>query len=534
MTDWMSSLQTLAVPVLLTVSMLVLIIADLLTPAAKKPGDGDQPTGNAVRRSPMSFRDIRAAKTAQAAVEEVATGRNPLGILAALLLVICLAASWFAPLAALPGGAYVHDAMTVLLERLFLVAGILAILGASAHVQRSFWRRQGEFYALLLCSLIGMTLLAGSRDLLLLIVAFELMGIPLYVLATYAKTDVGADGSLLPGRKSVEAGLKFYLVGALSSAISLYGISLLVGLTGTTHIADLAKLPASPLLQVGTALVVAGFGFKLGLAPFQFWIPDTYEGAPTPVVSFFSVAPKVAGMLALAQILLGGLLGRPEAWLPALIAVSVATMAAGNFLALPQTHLKRLLGNSGVAQMGTMLLGLFAAAAMGGKGHGLDALLFYTVAYLAANTGLFLVIEALGQQGPVAERDTMASLSGLNRRSPGLALAALVCLLSLAGIPFAVGFWAKLFIFMAAWQAGYAWLVLVSVGLSVVALFYYLRVARSMYLGEPTDAAPVRVDGALKLAVLICALATAGMGLYPRPLIEAARVAAHAWMAVVP
>jgi NADH-quinone oxidoreductase subunit N len=315
----------------------------------------------------------------------------------------------------------------------------------------------------------------------------------------------------------------------VSSALTLYGMSLLFGLAGTTQIADLARLTPTPLLRVAISLVVAGFGFKLGLAPFQFWIPDTYEGAPTPVASFFSVAPKAAGMMALAQLLLLGLPGQTEAWLPGLIVVAVGTMATGHLLALPQTHLKRMLGNSGVAQMGTMLLGLFAAATLGARGHGLDALLFYVVAYLAANTGLFLVVEAIGQHAPADSRDTLASLAGLHRRSPALAAAALLCLLSLAGIPFAVGFWAKLYVFLAAWQAGHTWLVLIGAGFSVLGLFYYLRVARSMYLGEPTDVSPVRVGLALRLAVAVCALATAGLGLYPRPVVEAAAVAAQAW-----
>ena len=484
MNELLDGLQVLAVPVALTVAVIVLLVVNLLRPR----------------------------------------GRT-IDVLAFMLLAGVLAVSVLSSDGVVTGGAYVRDAMTMLLERVFLAAGLLAILGAGAHVQRSFAKRQAEFYVLLCCSLAGMTLLAGTRDLLLLAVAFELMGIPLYVLATYAKNATP---------RSVEAGLKFYLVGAVSSALTLYGVSLLFGLSGTTHIAALASLPSTPLLQVAISLVVAGFGFKLGLAPFQFWIPDTYEGAPTPVVSFFSVAPKAAGVMALTQVLLVGLPHQASTWLPGLIVLSALTMATGHLLALPQTHLKRLLGNSGVAQMGTMLLGLFAAATPGGRGHGLDALLFYIVAYLAANTGIFLVIEAIAQQGPVeasnpGNTDTLASLTGLYRRSPGLAAAALLCLLSLAGIPFAVGFWAKLYVFLAAWQAGYAWLVLLGAGLSVLGLFYYLRVARSMYLGEPADVSPVRVGPALRLGVAACALATAGFGLYPRPIVEATAAAAAAW-----
>jgi NADH-quinone oxidoreductase subunit N len=512
MNEWLSGLQTLLIPVLLTAALLLLILADLLLPfRGGKDGSGGNP-------------------------------KNALGVIAFLQLAAVAVVSWLSPASGLwVGKSWVDDSWTVFLHRLFLTAGMLAVLGMYAHGKKNFARRQGEFYTLLFASLIGMTLLAGARDLLLIVVAFELMGMPLYIMAAYGKTDGdSAQGPAAPGllratpaRRPAEAGLKLYLVGAVSAAITLYGVSLLYGLSGSTQLVDLAKAPSSPLLFVGVAMTIAGFSFKLGLAPFQFWIPDTYQGAPTPFVSFLSVAPKAAGLTALGTILLIGFGQRGDIWIPTLLAVAVVTMVAGNLLALPQLHLKRLLGNSGVAQMGTMIIGLLAVGVQTAHGQpdpaGLRALLFYFVGYLAANTGLFLVVEALAASRTANDapetRDMIAGLSGLNRRSPGLALAALLCLLSLAGIPFVVGFWAKLYVFVAAWQAGQAWLVILAAALAVIGLFYYLRVARSMYLGEPTTEAPVPVPWSLKIAILVTALATAGLGLMPGPLVEAARAA---------
>jgi NADH-quinone oxidoreductase subunit N len=540
MIDWFVTLQALAVPALLAVSVCALIVADLLLPHdAPAPAKGPHPIGGGKNRGPISFRELQSGVSGLAQGEPVAvqdSARTALPWIALGQIVVVLAIRLAAPATGLAaGGAFVDDAWARFLQVLVLLAGALAVLGLRAHGLRHWDRRQVELYALLLSCLCGMTLLAGARDLLLLAVAFELMGIPLYALCAWQKTDSGKASA--PLTIPAEAGLKLYLVGAVSSAVTLYGISLLFGLTGTTAISGLHAAPTSLLTWLAVAFVLAGFGFKLGLAPFHLWIPDTYQGAPTPVVSFLSVAPKVAGLAALVRVLADGLGPCAGRWLPLLIGLSVATMLAGNLLALPQLNLKRLMGNSGVAQMGTVLLGFVALGAglVGRPGvpqdaavEGLASVLFYGAAYLPANTGVFLVLEAVAARTPPDDRDMLGSLAGLHKRHAGLAVAALVCLLSLAGIPFAVGFWAKLWAMLAAWQAGYPWLVLAAAGLGVFGLFYYLRVARAMYLGQPQDASPILPDRALGVAIALCALATAGIGLYPRPLIEAATVAAAA------
>jgi NADH-quinone oxidoreductase subunit N len=428
-----------------------------------------------------------------------------LGALAAALLAATLAASFVVdtrgPAAA---GAYVGSAWSLFLDRLFLVAGILALLGALDHVAKQVPRRQAEHHALLLLSLSGMLLVAGARDLILLVVGFELMGLPLYVLAGFAKTDAPAVQG--PGRSpAAEAALKLYLVGVASSAIALFGLSLVVGMAGTTRLDAISG--RDPLSTVGTLLVLAGFAFKIGVVPFHMWVPDTYQGAPTPFVAFLSVAPKTAGVAALVAVL-----GPDGPWWPAVAVLAGATMLAGNLMALPQTDVRRLLGYSGVAQIGYVLLAL---CARGAAGPGMAA--FYLAGYLFANLGAFLVLHAVADDGG---RHDLAGLAGLARRAPGLAAALLLFLLSLAGIPFVVGFWAKLYVFLAAYRAGLVALVALGAVLAVVGLFYYLQVARAAFMAEPAAGATPRVavGAPLAAAIAICVLAIVGLGLWPGPL----------------
>lgn len=408
-------------------------------------------------------------------------------------------------------GAYSGGAWALFFKRVFLVIGALAILASVDHVAERAPYRQGEYYLLLLFSLLGMTLLAGARDLVLLIVCFELMGVPLFVLAAYEKTDRG------PKSTAAEAGLKLYLVGVVSTAITLFGLSLVYGMTGHTSVTALLAARPSSLLVVGMTLVIAGMGFKIGAVPFHMWVPDTYQGSATPFVAFLSVAPKLAGFAALATIFMLGLSRHEESWLPVVLVLSLVSMVVGNVIAVVQTHVKRLLAYSGIAHIGYMLLG-FAT----GDAAGSTMLLFYAVAYALTNVGAFAVVQVLAADGG---DDSIKSFDGLARRSPYLALAMLVFLLSLAGIPFVVGFWAKVFVFLAAWEAGYQALVLTGAVLSVVALFYYLQIARAMYMNPPTKPAAPRAGFGLSVAIFVCLLGVAGLGLWPdavmSPAIEA-------------
>ena len=412
-------------------------------------------------------------------------------------------------------GVYEASAWSVYLQRLFLAAGVLGLLGAEAELRTRTPRRQGEYVLLLLFSLVGMVVLPGARDLLLLTVAFELMGLPLYVLAGFAKTDgLGEEKT-----RASEAAIKLYLVGATSTAVTLFGLALVTGSAGTTRLAGLGNAPGTPLFAVGLALVLAGLGYKLGVVPFHMWVPDTYQGARTPFVAFLSVAPKAAGVAAIAQIFLLGLARDRAHWLPVIGLFALLSMAVGNLLALAQTDLRRLLGYSGIAQMGYLLVGVAANDA-----KSLGMVLFFLSAYLFTNLGAFLVVYAAAEAGGGYGFE---GLAGLSRRAPGLSIALLSFVLSLAGIPFVVGFWAKLFVLVAAWQAGLSALVVSAVVAAVVALFYYLRILHAAYMHD--SALPVPSPGrALGSAVAVCTLLVIGLGLYPRPLVESSAAAASA------
>ncbi|MCC6215064.1 MAG: NADH-quinone oxidoreductase subunit N [Polyangiaceae bacterium] len=445
--------------------------------------------------------------------------KRVLGLLTAALLTALFAASFTTSTAGSAfGGAYVGSEWALLFKRIALAAGALATLGALDHVDRHFPTRQGEFFLLLLFSLLGMTLLPGARDLLLLVVCFELMGIPLAMLASFAK----ADDTTGTHRHAAEAGLKLYLVSAVSTAITLFGLSYVYGLTGSTRIATIAAAPVTPLLGLGMMFTVAGMAFKIGAVPFHMWVPDTYQGAPVPFVAFLSVAPKATGLAAIGLLLSVAFREQRGPLLGVMLFFVVASVVAGSLLALPQRDVRRLLAYSGIAQIGYMLMG-FAA----GTVRGTAMLLFYVAGYAATNLGAFLVLEAVtpGRPGP-----TLEDLRGLSRRSPWLALALLVFLLSLAGIPFVVGFWAKLSVFLAAYQAGLGWLVLFGALMAIVSLWYYLQVAKAAYLDDPPPeerAPPPAVGAPLALAIWICLALVVGMGAYPRPFLESAATAAQ-------
>ncbi|MBI5497676.1 MAG: NADH-quinone oxidoreductase subunit N [Deltaproteobacteria bacterium] len=413
------------------------------------------------------------------------------------------------------GGAFVNDAVALYLKRVFLAAGALGVLIGMDHADRFFPRRQGEYHLLVLSSLLGMTLLASARELIFIVVSFELMSMPLYVLAAMRKSE-----------RSAEAALKLYLVGAVSSVVTLYGLSLLFAAAGTTMLSGVtaAAKAGNPMVVPGLVITLAGLGFKIGVVPFHMWVPDTYEGAPTPFVAFLSVAPKAAGFAALIRIFIEALPGQKATWAPAVIVMCVITMVVGNVLAIPQTSVKRLLAYSGIGQMGTMLLGIGLVTP-----DGLGMLLFYLVAYLFTNMGAFAVASVIED---ASGSDHLDAFKGLSRRNPGLAMAMLLFLLSLGGIPFVAGFWAKVGVFVAAYRAGYVWIVVLGAVLAVVSVFYYMRVARSIYMERPVAGTEGRVPMALsmKAAVTVACVGVVGVGLYPAPFVETALAAARALM----
>jgi NADH-quinone oxidoreductase subunit N len=434
--------------------------------------------------------------------------RRVVGIVAtAGVFAVGVLAMLLAPSGATLGGMFVQDGLALFVKRVFLAAtfiGFLAGLGSTR-----FARRSAEYHLLILTSLLGMQTLASARDIVLLFLAFELMSIPLYVLAGFDKR----------APEALEASLKFFLVGSVSSAVMAYGLSFLYGATGSTSLAVIAKAPADPWLVLGLLAVLTGVAFKIAAFPFHMWVPDTYEAASTPFVAWLSVAPKAAGFVALFRIYFEGAGDRAGVWGPAAAALATATMLAGNLMALPQKNAKRLLAYSGIAQIGYMLVGTAAASA-----SGTAMVLFYLVAYVFGNIGAFLVVEAVARS---EGSESTSAFRGLAQRSPLLALAMLLFLLSLGGIPFVAGFWAKLYVLWAAAERGLYWLVLLGAILTVVALFYYLVIARSMYIEPASRTDGVKLAPALAASVLLCVLGVLALGVYPKPVVMAAlRVAA--------
>ena len=414
-----------------------------------------------------------------------------------------------APGGSLFEGSFTLDPLALFAKRLFLVSAAISVLATLGLGGVRFTARGSEYHVALLSSLLGMLVLASARELVLLFVAFELMSIPLYFLTGFQKRDDVAS----------EGALKFFLVGTVSSAILLYGFSFLFGATGTTMIAAIPAALASEhvLARLGLVLVLAGVGFKIAAVPFHMWVPDTYQAATTPFVAWLSVAPKAAGFIVVFRLYLEGAGSGAFLWVPIVAAMAGLTIVAGNLMAIPQQNVKRLLAYSGIAHIGYMLMGI-AAMTAGGAGM----VLFYLVAYLFGNMGAFLVVQAVGA---TEGSDRMDAYRGLAQRSPVLALSMLLFLLSLGGIPFVAGFWAKLFIFRAVIDQHMYALALLGAVLTIVALYYYLVLASRMYIDAPVRPGAVALAAPLLIAILVCALGTVIMGIYPEPWVKAALAA---------
>ena len=399
------------------------------------------------------------------------------------------------------GGSFVQDGLAIFAKQLFVLAAALSVLASLTLRHENFIRRAAEYHFALLMSLLGMSVLASARELVLLFVAFELMSIPLYLLTGFLKRDAVAP----------EAALKFFLVGTASSAVIVYGMSFVYGITGTTELTAIPGAVAAghPLMMLGMGFVLAGIGFKIAAFPFHMWAPDTYEAASTPFVAWLSVAPKAAGFVAIIRLYIEGVGPAALVWMPMMAWLAGMTIVTGNLMAIPQQNIKRLLAYSGIAHIGYMLLGLAALSS-----NGVAMVLFYLVAYLFGNMGAFLVVETVARS---EGSDGIDAYAGLAQRSPLLALAMLIFLLSLGGIPFVAGFWAKLYVFWAAIESGMYGLVFLGAVLTVVALYYYLLVARRMYIEAPRQGTPVPIPGLLGTAIAICILGVVGMGIYPGP-----------------
>lgn len=402
-------------------------------------------------------------------------------------------------------GAFVSDPFTGFLKGVFLLAGIIFALGSISTIER-FDRREAEYFILTLFSILGMMVTVSARDLVLFFVAFELMSIPLYILAAYEKRKV----------ESTEAGLKVFIFGVFSSALLVMGLALLYGTTGGTSFSTLSTslTQSEPLTVLGFLLFLGGIGFKVAMVPFHMWVPDTYQGAPSTFVAFLSVAPKAAGFSILFIFFIRVFANLMLPWKLVIAFLSGITMIIGNVLAIPQTSLKRLLGYSSIAHVGYMLLGVATATQLA-----IAMVLFYFVAYVLSNMGAFLFAEVLHQESGT---DNLSALNGYAQCNPLISLYMLIFLLSLGGIPFVIGFWAKLYVFLAALKGGYTLLVFLGAVLAVVALYYYLNVARQMYIHKPSKTDTVTLPLTLHLALLISTLGVVLLGLFPKLLAQPA------------
>jgi len=420
-------------------------------------------------------------------------------------------------------GMLVVDLYSQVLGLVAVGAGALTVLISINYIRdRGFGRN--EYYALLLFSVGGMVMMAAANNLIIVFIALELLSIPLYVLAGFAHTDSASE----------EAGLKYFLLGAFASGFLLFGIAFMYGALGTTDLTKIAakvgQAGSSPMLLFGAALVLVGLGFKVAAVPFHMWTPDVYEGAPTPITGFMSVGAKVAGFAALFRVFVYSLGSIQGEWVMLVAIISAITMIVGSVIAISQTNLKRMLAYSSIANAGYILMGVAAGNELGVYGAA-----FYLVAYLFTNLGAFAVMTEMARRVPQPEDQTFHAYRGLYKRSPGLAIAMTIFMLSLAGIPLTGGFIGKYLVFAAAIQANLDWLALIGVVTSVISAFFYLRVVVDMFMrdAEPEhEVQPVHYRS-LDFTVGFSALGVVALGIVPGLVITAVQAAAQWFMSGV-
>jgi len=400
---------------------------------------------------------------------------------------------------------FILDRFATYFKGLFLLTTAVVII-----MTRAFWRHLpenlGAFYMLLFTALLGTLILASINDLLLLFLGLELLTFSLYVMAAYLKTE----------SRAVEAGMKYLILGSVSSGFLVYGIALLYGVAGSTSFAAiryaLTTAPAPVTAQAGMLLILAGLGFKIAAVPFHLWVPDVYEGAPTPVVAFLSVGSKMAGIVAILRVLYGVFLPLHWLWADLLAMLSAATMLYGNLGAIPQTNIKRLLGYSSIGHAGYLLMGLST-----GTGAGATAVGYYLLAYLFSNLVVFLVVvtasDAIGG-------DQLENYQGLSTRSGWLSSAMFIGLLSLAGVPPLAGFVGKLLVLLATVDSHRLWLVGIGAVNVAISLYYYLMVVKRMYLDAPATTEAIHVDTITKITLTFLLIGIFAVGIFQDPFLQ--------------
>jgi len=413
------------------------------------------------------------------------------------------------------GGSFIVDDFARFLKILSLI-GSAATLVLSREFLADPSRRIFEYSILVLLSTLGMMVLISAGDLISLYLGLELMSLALYVVAASNRDNA----------KSTEAGLKYFVLGALSSGMLLYGASLVYGFTGTVSFAGIAAGAKTGSIGIvfGLVFVLAGLCFKVSAVPFHMWTPDVYEGAPTPVTAFFASAPKVAAMAVFVRATLTAFPGIVTQWQQIVVFVSIASMALGSFAAIGQRNIKRLMAYSSIGHIGYSLIGLAA-----GTANGIRGVLVYMAIYLFMTVGTWAVILCMRRDGRMLEG--ISDLSGLSRSQPGLALALAIFMFALSGVPPTAGFFAKLYVFLAAIDAKLAGLAVIGVLTSVVSAFYYLRVVKVMYFDEPAGAFDRPLSAELKGVVFVTAVVTLFFFALPGPIVGGAEVAAAALFA---
>ena len=425
----------------------------------------------------------------------------------------------------------VADQFAIFFALVACVATVLVMVQSVEFFRERRYHR-GEFYALLIFAAMAISLVAASTDLIMIYLSLEMLSLISYALAAYLKGDP----------KSSEAGVKYFLFGGVCSAIMIYGMSIIFGLTGSTSLADVSSalggaMGMTRIAWVGVFFTLVGFGFKLALVPFHLWAPDTYEGAPTPVTAFLSVASKAAGLAVIARLLLSGLpMGGVLIWFGPLALLCTLSMILGNLAAIWQSNIKRMLAYSSIAQIGYMMIGLLAygfsavETPYGTRNWGLQGILIYLPAYLLMNLGAFAIVIHLANR---TGSDEIESFAGMIRRSPFLSGALAFFFLSLAGIPPTAGFFGKFYVFGAAIQAGSPenttlwWLAAIGVANSVISIYYYFNVVRVMFFQPAKDESPISLTAATTFGVSLTLGLTLLIGIYPQPLIELAKQSAR-------
>ncbi len=408
------------------------------------------------------------------------------------------------------GGSFIVDEFARFLKILALVGSAAAIAMSIDYARREAQERF-EYSVLILLSTLGMLMLISAADLIALYLGLELMSLPLYVVAASHRSSL----------RSTEAGLKYFVLGALSSGMLLYGASLIYGFTGTVSFTGIAQAAGQGGIGLifGIVFLFAGFCFKVSAVPFHMWTPDVYEGAPTPVTAFFAAAPKVAGIAMFVRVAVMAFPGITSQWQQIVVFVSIASMALGSFAAIGQRNFKRLMAYSSIGHMGFALVGLAA-----GTSEGVQGVLVYIAIYVTMTLGVFAVILSMRRSGGMVE--SIDQLAGLARTHPTMAFFLAMLLFSMAGVPPLAGFFAKFYVFLAAIKAGLYVLAVIGVLASVVGAYYYLAIIKIMYFDEPAEGF-VPMPDEIKIVLAICGLFNILFFLYPGPLVGVASAAAH-------